>query len=257
MTLEKSSQSGICIENVSFQYGRRTVLEAISLHVPAGEIWALIGQSGIGKTTLLQIVAGLFQPQTGSVTVDGKVVVGAGTVKGIVFQEESLLGWLTVEENIRFPKHNKNHTDEKLKAKDILAQVGLDRWENALPGILSTGMRKRAEFARALFTDNRYLLADEPFGTLDALTRRDLWYMWRTLRTSEPRTGILSTHDPEEAIRLCDVIVPLIPGTPARLGKPIRVPARLSALSPDANDDELFSLKEQLIHSLGINLHTT
>ena len=238
------------IENVSFSYGCRSVLEGCNLAIPNGEIWALIGRSGTGKTTLLQIIAGLFRPQSGAVRIKGKVNSALGMIKGVVFQEDCLLGWLTVVENLLFPNHRKPDGKALQKAQDLIIAVGLDKWENSLPKILSFGMRKRVEFARALLSDPEYLLADEPFGTVDALTRHDLWRMWQSLRSKEPRTGILCTHDAEEALRLCDVVVPLLPGPPAVLGEIIRVPKRLKTLEPDSIDKELLDMKKIIIKSL-------
>jgi ABC-type nitrate/sulfonate/bicarbonate transport system ATPase subunit len=242
---------GIEVSDLCFGFGTENLLEGISLRVPVGEIWALIGRSGVGKTTLLQIIAGLFTPRSGMVRVADRSVGGPGRIRGVVFQEDSLLGWLTVEDNVLFPGHRDGIDGRAARASGILSQVGLAEWRNAFPNKLSTGMRKRVEFARALTADDRYLLADEAFSTLDALTRRELWHMWLKLRETEPRTGILSTHDPEEAIRLCDVVVPLIPTRPATLGTPIRVPSHLAQLKPQDASDELNVLRESLVSAIG------
>lgn len=242
---------GIAVDNVSFVYGNEVVFTNVSFGVPVGQVWALVGRSGVGKTTLLQIIAGLFEPPTGSVLVHERPRSGPGRIKGIVFQDDSLLGWLNVERNILFPQDTEDLARVQSRSREILAEVGLSGREKAFPLTLSTGMRKRVEFARALFADDRYLLADEAFSTLDALTRRDLWRLWRRLRETQPRTGILCTHDPEEAIRLCDVVIPLVPGPPATLGQAFEVPKALASLPLDQTSEELFTLKERLIRALG------
>lgn len=242
--------TGIAVHNVSFGFGDDIIFESISFDIPVGQIWALVGRSGVGKTTLLQIIAGLFEPRTGTVTIQGRQNNGPGRIKGVVFQDDSLLGWLTVERNILFPRDTEKVEETRNHTLTILREVGLAGREKALPITLSTGMRKRVEFARALFADDEYLLADEAFSTLDALTRRDLWKLWQKLRESQPRTGLLCTHDPEEALRLCDVVVPLVPGPPAKLGQAFEVPKHLSSLPLDQTSEELFTLKERLIRAL-------
>jgi ABC-type nitrate/sulfonate/bicarbonate transport system ATPase subunit len=240
----------IVIEQLSFAYNSCPILDSISVSIPTGEIWALVGRSGVGKTTLLQILAGLFKPQHGSITIGQRRFHEAGQIKGVVFQEDSLLGWLTVQDNILFPRNRDPNPQLASRAADILENLGLTQYANSLPMTLSAGMRKRVEFGRALMADAHYLLADEPFGTLDALTRRDLWNLWNRLRKTEPRTGILCTHDPEEAIYLCDVILPLIPGPPATLGEIFQVPKHLSAMNFDQRSEELLALKEELVRAL-------
>lgn len=245
------NQCSILVHDVVFAYFREPTISDISLRVPRREIWALIGKSGVGKTTLLQVIAGLFRPNSGTVSVSGRNNDSPGRIRGVVFQEECLLGWLNVEDNLLFPHHKHADSAMRLKARRLLEEVGLAGLERAFPLSLSVGMRKRVEFARALLADPEYLLADEPFGTVDALTRHDLWDLWHSLRRTEPRTGLFSTHDAEEAIRLCDAIVPLVPGPPAKIGQIIRVPKRFSDLPVDQNDPELLTMKETVINSIG------
>ena len=235
------------LEGVGFSYGEEPVLEGIDLHIPKGQIWALIGKSGTGKTTLLQIVAGLFKPNAGSVCIEKN----ERRIQGVVFQEESLLGWLTVEQNVLFPHYWRPSSERSRVARSILETVGLGEWLGALPYELSAGMRKRVEFARALVADKEYILADEPFGTLDALTRRQLWELWLGLRSKEPRTGILCTHDPEEALRLCDVIVPLIGTSPSRCGVPMEVPKDdLKGVGATGSNEAFWAARERVVNLL-------
>jgi ABC-type nitrate/sulfonate/bicarbonate transport system ATPase subunit len=244
------SDLGIGVKEIRFSYEERPVLANVSFPVPKAEIWALVGRSGVGKTTLLHVISGLFTPDSGSVMVPGRPHPGPGRVRGVVFQEESLLGWLTVEENLLFPNDKKPPESLRAEAAGLLEAVGLGERSAAYPNELSVGMRKRLEFARALLADPEYLLADEPFGTLDALTRRELWGLWRDMRQQRPRTGLLTTHDPEEAIRLCDVVVPLIGDAGATCGKAVQVPAEIRALAPGDHSQLLWDLSEQVVRAL-------
>jgi len=239
----------IVLRDLQFAYGSRRVLKSINLHVPKGEIWALVGRSGAGKTTLLHIIAGLYRATSGEVAINGRGS-GPGCIRGVVFQDECLLGWLTVEQNILFPDYRRPSFERQGKAKQLLRAVGLSDRTDSYPSELSAGMRKRLEFARALMADTEYILADEPFGTIDAVTRRELWRLWRKLRQDEPRTGILCTHDPEEAVRLCDVVVALCGGEPSICNEPIRIPKGVGALGIDSENKELWALKQQVIESL-------
>jgi ABC-type nitrate/sulfonate/bicarbonate transport system ATPase subunit len=241
---------GISVEEVAFAYGDANILEKVNLTVPRGEVWALVGRSGSGKTTLLQIIAGLFRPLAGRVTVAGREGLTAGRIRGVVFQEESLLAWLSVEENMLFPCHRGASEEARAVVAGLLGAVGLEQYRSRAPSELSAGMRKRLEFARALLADSEYMLADEPFGTVDALTRRDLWTLWMQLRERSPRTGILATHDPEEAVRLCDAVVTLKSGRPGCVANLIRVPAAVRALATSADSAELSRLKERILASL-------
>lgn len=244
------NSGGLCLEDVSFSYGTQAVLQSVTLCVPKGEIWALVGRSGTGKTTLLNTVAGLFTPSSGKITVAGRPLGGAGRIRGVVFQEDSLLGWLSAMDNMLFPLDHNPPAALRAKAESLLSAVGLEGARRTMPQELSTGMRKRLEFARALLADQEYMLADEPFGTVDALTRRDLWELWIDLRKAEPRTGLLSTHDPEEAVRLCDVVAVLRSAAPSSIGRLFTVPDAVHQLSVTEHSEELSKIKEDILNAL-------
>jgi NitT/TauT family transport system ATP-binding protein len=241
---------GLCIEGVDFSYGAQQVLDSITLLVPKNEIWALVGRSGTGKTTLLNVVAGLFRPTKGQISIAGRPVQCAGRIRGIVFQEDSLLGWLSAMDNMLFPLDRDPSPSLRTRADTLLSAVGLAGAARTMPQDLSTGMRKRLEFARALLADQEYVLADEPFGTVDALTRRDLWQLWIDLRKVEPRTGLLSTHDAEEAVRLCDVVAVLRSSAPSSIGRLITVPGAVHRLKVTEHNEELSGIKEQILDAL-------
>src|ERR1035437_2141555 len=138
---------GICIEDVCFSYGSQPVLDSVTLRVPKGEIWALVGRSGTGKTTLLNAVAGLFAPTRGRISVAGRDTMNAGRIRGIVFQEDSLLGWLSALDNVLFPFDRDANHAFRTEAESLLKAVGLADCAAALPQELSSGMRRRLEFA--------------------------------------------------------------------------------------------------------------
>ncbi len=240
---------GIELENVSFSYGDTKIFESLSFSVPEDEIWAVVARSGAGKTTLLHLISGLFIPKYGIITVNGRKP-GPGSIRGVVFQDESLLGWLNIEENVLF--HSASHEDivNRDLARKMLDAVGLADRYTEYPHEFSAGMRKRAEFARALLADDEYILADEPFGTVDALTRRELWRLWLNLRQDEPRTGVLCTHDPEEAIRLCDEVVTFSLQQPTTLSHNIHVPESVKNLDAYSENSDLRDLKQMVIESL-------
>lgn len=249
--MDLSNDHGITARGISFAYNSRIILEDIDLCIPNGEIWALVGRSGIGKTTLLQVLAGLFEPSAGEIIVSGREGMSAGRIRGVVFQEDSLLGWLSAIDNLLFPHHRLATEIQRDDATRVLESVGLAGRASDFPSQFSTGMRKRLEFARALLADNRYILADEPFGTVDALTRRDLWALWIALRRDSPRTGVLSTHDAEEAVRLCDTIAVLRTSTPTTVGHLFRVPSSVKALDATCHSRELWELRDTILHALG------
>lgn len=238
----------INIENISFFYNQKQVLKDISFKIPRNELWALLGRSGVGKTTLLHIICGIYRPKEGSVLVENRKA-GLGSIRGVVFQDECLLDWLTVEQNVLFPNHRTPLKEHRERGRRILEGVGLINYLSALPNELSTGMRKRLEFARALIVDKEYILADEPFGTVDVATRMNLWELWINLRKEEPRTGILCTHDPEEAIRLCDTIIILKSGDSAAIGNYIKIPETIKAMNIKEQNEYFWQLKKKVIDS--------
>lgn len=201
------AEPGLRVSDLSFRYGDRPVFEQVSFAIPAGEIWGLVGRSGIGKTTLLNIVLGLYRPTTGEVTVGGAPILAPGAVRGAVFRDNSLLPWLSIIDNVLFPSMAEAGEGSRNRAVALLSEAGLAASLGHLPKKLSAGMVKRVEIIRALVLDERYFVADEPFAGLDVLTRLDLHRIWMRLNRANPRTGILCTHDPAEAVALCDAVL--------------------------------------------------
>ncbi len=192
-------------------------LENIDLQISSGEFVCLLGPSGCGKSTLLNLIAGFLRPNAGTVTVDGSIVSAPGPDRGMVFQEYALFPWMTVADNIAFGLRIKRMPRAVITARvdELLQQLGLAEFRARFPKDLSGGMRQRVAIARVLALDSPILLMDEPFGALDALTRRtlqdELLRLWQRLR----KTVVFVTHSIEEAIYLADRVVVMTyrPGT--------------------------------------------
>jgi NitT/TauT family transport system ATP-binding protein len=195
-------------------------LKDINLDIEQGQFVCLLGPSGCGKSTLLNAIAGFSLPSSGTITADGKLVTGPGPERGMVFQEYALFPWMTVEKNIAFGLEIKGMAQAEIDAKvdQLLAMLSLSDFRNRFPKDLSGGMRQRVAIARVLALDSPIMLMDEPFGALDALTRRnlqdELLRIWAELK----KTIIFVTHSIEEAIYLADRIVVMTyrPGTVKR-----------------------------------------
>jgi nitrate/nitrite transport system ATP-binding protein len=201
---------------------RREVLRNIHLSIEKGEFVAIVGYSGAGKTTLISMIAGLVKPDAGEVTLDGREVTGPGPDRGVVFQNYSLLPWLSVYENVLlavdqvfadWPKERKRAHVEK-----YIAMVNLAPARDKRPSQLSGGMRQRVAVARALAMDPDVLLLDEPLSALDALTRATLQDEVERIWERDQKTVVMITNDVDEGILLADRIVPLSAGPGATLG---------------------------------------
>jgi NitT/TauT family transport system ATP-binding protein len=214
----------IVIDKVSKVFeteGRRMVaLENIALEIPRGQFVCLLGPSGCGKSTLLNAIAGFAPPTGGRVMADGALVTGPGPERGMVFQEYALFPWMTVEQNVGFGLEIKGQPRAQIAARvaGLLKMLSLEDFARRYPKDLSGGMRQRVAIARVLALDSPIMLMDEPFGALDALTRRnlqdELLRIWAELK----KTVIFVTHSIEEAIYLADRIVVMTyrPGTVKR-----------------------------------------
>ena len=201
--------------------GRAVVaLKDIDLAIPRGQFTCLLGPSGCGKSTLLNAVAGFAQPTAGTIAVDGRRVTGPGPERGMVFQEYALFPWMTVEQNIRFGLEIKRLGGAEIARRvgDLLELLALADFRHRYPKDLSGGMRQRVAIARVLALDPPILLMDEPFGALDALTRRNLQDELLRLWAALKKTILFVTHSIEEAVYLADRIVVMTyrPGTVKR-----------------------------------------
>lgn len=208
--------------------GRRTeVLHDLNLSIQSGEFVAIVGYSGAGKTTLVSLIAGLLRPDAGRLTLNGREIVEPGPDRGIVFQNYSLLPWLSVYENIHLAVDQvfSDWTAERKRqqVERYIGMVNLTPARHKLPSELSGGMRQRVSVARALAMDPQILLMDEPLSALDALTRATLQDEIARIWEEGRKTVVLVTNDPDEGIYLADRIIPLTAGPRATLGPSIPV----------------------------------
>ncbi|WP_458734316.1 ABC transporter ATP-binding protein [Zobellella taiwanensis] len=227
--------------------GEFEALKNINLRLKKGEFVSLIGHSGCGKSTVLNLVAGLHAPSSGGVILDGREVNGPGPERALVFQNHALLPWLTVEQNIALAVDNtfphQGRAERRERVKHFLALVHMSHAAHKLPGEISGGMKQRVGIARALSVDPKVLLLDEPFGALDALTRAHLQDSLMDIQAELGNTVIMITHDVDEAVLLSDRIVMMTNGPAATIGEilaiPLARPRNRVALSDDARYHQL------------------
>lgn len=204
--------AGITVENVSFSYpGEEKVLEDVHLSVALDETVIISGESGIGKTTLLKIIAGILQPETGSIEATGKI--------GFVFQDDRLIPWKSVLWNCAFPLYYQRYTRQNalLLARYLLSEVGLSGSENKLPQELSGGMRKRASLVRCFARIPEAILLDEPFSGLHREARCSLWAKFFSLVASHPVPVVIVTHFPEELEAFPNIVFYELRDKPAKI----------------------------------------
>jgi NitT/TauT family transport system ATP-binding protein len=197
------------LEDVTLSFGAVPVFRRLSLEVDHGEFVAVVGPSGCGKTTLLNLLSKFIKPETGRVECAGRV--------RMVYQHDSLFPWLTVAENISLGlRHLRDDAERAQQLRAMIRLIGLEEFANHYPHQLSGGMRQRVELARALVGDTDILLLDEPFSSLDYLTRLRMRNELARMLDQLPRTVVLVTHDIEESAQLADRIV-VLSERPARI----------------------------------------
>jgi len=219
------------LNNIYKTYGEgeqaTKVLSNINLSIEEGEFVAIVGFTGSGKTTLVNLINGLLKPTSGEVLFKGEPVVDTSHDRGVIFQNYSLLPWLTVGQNVymavkeAFPKESKAAL--KKRVDDYVAMVSLSPAINKRPKELSGGMRQRVAVARALAMNPEMIIMDEPLGALDALTRGNLQDEILNIWSKDKRTALLITNDVDEGIYMADRIIPLKPGPNATLGPEFKI----------------------------------
>ena len=202
------------ISHLSADYGGKPALADINLTLDSGELLVVLGPSGCGKTTLLNLIAGFVPYQHGSITLDGKRVDGPGADRGVVFQNEGLLPWRNVQDNVALGLQlaGVDKTQRRATAARMLKKVGLEGAEKRFIWQLSGGQRQRVGIARALAANPQLLLLDEPFGALDAFTREQMQTLLLSLWHETGKKVLLITHDIEEAVFMATELVLLSPG---------------------------------------------
>lgn len=215
---ETDEQAVVALEEVSKHFTHRTTgstvraIENINLSLMPGEIVSVVGASGCGKSTILNLIAGFEAPTSGSLALDGNNIERPGPERGVVFQDHGLFPWLSVGDNVRFgPQATGTKVTDDM-VLDYLSIVGVERFSESFPHELSGGMRQRVALARTLINSPRILLMDEPFGALDALTRLKMQDMVLDLMNQRPMTVLFITHDIEEALLLGDRVIVMSPG---------------------------------------------
>jgi nitrate/nitrite transport system ATP-binding protein len=249
----------LSIEGVRMAFGSSLILDSIDLSIRRGEFVSLIGHSGCGKSTLLNLVAGLLKQTQGAILLAGKHVDGPGPDRGVVFQNHSLLPWLTCFQNVHLAVERVFSDRKKERTHEALELVGLSHAESKYPHQISGGMKQRVGIARALAIEPKVLLLDEPFGALDALTRATLQDELMRIVAKTGATVLMVTHDVDEAVLLSDRVVMMTNGPEARIGEILEVnlarPRNRLKLAHDADFMELraavleFLYKKQLLRA--------
>jgi ABC-type nitrate/sulfonate/bicarbonate transport system ATPase subunit len=190
-------------------------LDGVDLEVPSGQFLVITGPSGQGKSTLLKAIAGLLEPTSGEIRTNGSPVTGPSPERGMVFQQDTVFPWMRVEDNISYGLRAKREATREERSETVeryLRAVGLERFRDSWPKQLSGGMRKRVAVAAAFASDPKILLMDEPFGSLDFLTRLNLHQTLLELWQATDKTILFVTHDVDEALVLADRVVVITDG---------------------------------------------
>jgi len=249
---EPAAENAVVAHGISKNYGDVQALQNLSLEFPRGQLTSLLGPSGCGKTTLLKIIAGLLEPTSGEVEVNGHAITGPGPDRAFVFQDFALLPWANVLRNVSFGLELRGvaKSERESIAEKYIHDVGLTGFEHSYPHELSGGMRQRVGLARALSVDAQVLLMDEPFSAVDEQTRRKFQEDLLSLVQHENKTFIFVTHSIEEAVYVSDQIAILLP-RPSRVSEIIR-PTNFRAKGAEniRRDSEYLDIVDEIWASL-------
>ncbi|MDF1515430.1 MAG: ABC transporter ATP-binding protein [Anaerolineae bacterium] len=244
------------VQQLSAKYtspkGDLETLENITISISKGEFVCVLGPSGCGKSTLLRVIAGLLQPTTGTVTINGKEHRHPGLEIGMVFQHANLLPWRTVKENIALPLELAHRPAAEIDTltQNLIHKVGLTHFEHEYPRNLSGGMAQRTAIARVLAQNPDIMLLDEPFGQLDAITREWMGIELLTLWEQDKRTVLMVTHDVEEAALLADRVIILTP-RPGQIASILPITLKRPRYQMRRSSPDLQTVAQQLRDLLG------
>ena len=220
-------------------------LSSVTTTMESGEFISMVGPSGCGKSTILRLVAGLIQPTTGTITLNGKPIEAPGPDRGMMFQKATLFPWLTVYDNIAFSlKMQGKLKGNEDKVEEMIKTIGLQDFREDYPGQLSGGMAQRVSLGRTLFYNPDIILMDEPFSALDYFTRQGLQQTLLRLYAEERKTIIFVTHDVEEALLLGDRVLIMDSGR-VREALPVKLPRPRQAA-----DSEFQLLRQKILQAL-------
>jgi NitT/TauT family transport system ATP-binding protein len=246
-------------ENVTAGYENRRdrtrliALRDVSLDVRRGEFLAIVGPSGCGKTTFINMINGFVPPLAGTITVDGVPVKGPASDRAMVFQDYALLPWRTVESNVAFAMENRRprppKAEQASRIGEALSMVGLTGFEKSYPHELSGGMRQRVGIARALVTQPKILLMDEPFGAVDAMTREAMQAEFEKIIGQTHQTVVFITHSIDEAVTLGDRVV-VVSNRPGRVKEIVDIDLPRSRFDADVKTSPRFAELREHIWSL-------
>jgi len=249
------------VREVTLRYPSRTggmftALDRVSMDVQDGEFAVIVGPSGCGKSSLLYLTAGLNEPTSGEIAVDGQVVHGPGADRGMVFQGYTLFPWLTVRQNIEFGLKRRGLPIEQRRelVEHYLAEVNLKPFADHYPKQLSGGMMQRVAIARALANEPRILLMDEPFGALDSQTRHQMQRLLLRVWEHSKKTVVFVTHDIDEAVLLGDRIF-VMGARPGRIKEVLTVPLPRPRQSGIEMEPAFIAVKRRILDLLRDDLH--
>jgi ABC-type nitrate/sulfonate/bicarbonate transport system ATPase subunit len=238
-------------ENITRYYNGEPVIENINMELPEGGFISLLGPSGVGKTTLFNILAGVDKPDSGKVFLHGKNITGVSGKVSYMLQKDLLLEYRTVLDNVILPlliRGEKKNTARE-KASVFFPMFGLSGYEKKYPNELSGGMRQRAALLRTCMLENPVILLDEPFSALDALTRRNMQLWYAEIAKQMKVSTFFITHDVEEALTLSDIVYIM-------LGNPGLITHKIDVVQPQDNNftlsNEFFRLKKYILNAIGL-----
>jgi ABC-type nitrate/sulfonate/bicarbonate transport system ATPase subunit len=252
------AQPAVAVAGLSKEFllaprGRVAALEDVSLHVARGEVLGLVGPSGCGKSTLLEIVAGLQEPTSGEISVEGSSAAPDRLAACVLMpQRDLLLPWRSALDNagLALELQGEPRGEARRRARELFERFGLGEFTSARPDELSGGMRQRVAFARTLLAERPVLLLDEPFASLDAITRAELQEWTADLLVDEKRSVVLVTHDIEEALYLCDRVL-VLSRRPGRVRSELPgVPATVRPRSDTVTSPEFSRLRHRALEAL-------